>query len=90
VELGAKCVVGVNALAEMPSSVLKPFVLGFRAAFGHHPVLPENVRMVTIAPAAVLGSVTDALKWKQANVNRWIEEGRAAAKNISIPNCFWR
>ena len=90
VDLGAECVVGVNALAEMPSSVLKPFVLGFRAAFGHHPAVPWNVRMVTIAPAAVLGSVSDALRWKRENVDRWIQEGRAAAKNISIPNCFSR
>jgi hypothetical protein len=48
------------------------------------------VDLVTIEPPEPLGSVRDALVWKEENIRRWIEQGREAAKNISIPNCFWR
>jgi hypothetical protein len=34
--------------------------------------------------------VRDALTWKQENVERWIEQGEKAAKNIFLPDCFWR
>ncbi len=94
VELGAAEIIGVQALPEIPSSVLKPFVKGFRRVFGHHPPLPAGVRLVTIEPEGALGSVGDALHWKRENIERWIAsgttQGRDAAKNISIQNCFWR
>ena len=90
VELGATQIIGVHALPEIPSRVMKPFVSGFRRVFGHHPALPRGVELITIEPAETLGSVRDALVWKKENVERWIERGREDAKNISIPNCFWR
>ncbi len=90
VELGAAEILAVHALPEIPSSVLKPFVKGFRRMFGHHPPLPAGVRLITVEPPAPLGSIREALTWKQENVERWIEQGERAAKNISIPNCFWR
>jgi hypothetical protein len=46
--------------------------------------------MVTVEPDGVLGSVRDALAWKKDNVERWLALGEDSAKNISIPNCFWR
>jgi NTE family protein len=90
VDLGATEIIGVQALPEIPSSLLKPFVKGFRGMFGHNPPVPPGVRLVTIEPEATLGSVHDALKWKRENVERWIAEGQKAGKNISIQNCFWR
>jgi hypothetical protein len=48
------------------------------------------VQVVTIEPQGVLGSVREALVWKQENIERWIALGEETAKNISIPNCFWR
>jgi predicted acylesterase/phospholipase RssA len=90
VELGATEIIAVHALPEIPSSVLKPFVKGFRRVFGHHRPLPPGVDLVTVEPPEPLGSVRDALVWKEENIRRWIEQGREAAKNISIPNCFWR
>ena len=89
-ELGATQIVGVHALPEIPSSVLKPFVSGFRTMFGHNPSLPTGVEVVTVEPPSALGSVRDALAWKQENIERWIAQGRDAGKNISLPNCFWR
>jgi NTE family protein len=90
VELGATRIIAVQALPEIPSSVLKPFVKGFRRVFGHHPPLPAGVELVTIEPDVALGSVRDALVWEEENIRRWIEKGREEPKNISIPNCFWR
>ncbi|HVP00148.1 MAG TPA: patatin-like phospholipase family protein [Bryobacteraceae bacterium] len=90
VAMGATEIIAVHALPEIPSVVLKPFVRGFRKAFGYHPPLPKDVELVTIQPEGALGSVRDALAWKQENVERWIALGEEAAKNISIPNCFWR
>jgi predicted acylesterase/phospholipase RssA len=89
VELGATRILAIHALPEIPSSVLKPFVKGFRRVFGHHPSLPAGVDLVTIEPVVPLGSVRDALVWKQENIERWIALGEETAKNISIPNCFW-
>ncbi len=90
VELGATKIIAVHALPEIPSSVLKPFVKGFRRVFGHHPLPPADVRLTIIEPASMLGSVRDALVWKRENIERWIESGEQAAKNISILNCFER
>lgn len=90
VAMGATEIIAVHALPEIPSVVLKPFVQGFRKAFGYHPPLPAGVELLTVQPEGALGSVRDALAWKQANVERWMEMGERATKNISFPNCFWR
>lgn len=89
VELGATEIIGIHAIPQIPSLV-KPFVKGFRIVFGYHPPLPEVVKLVTIAHAHPLGNARDALVWKRANIERWIEQGERDAKNISLPNCFWR
>lgn len=89
VELGATEIVAIHALPEIPSSVLKPFVKGFRRVFGHHPPVPPGIRLLTIEPQGALGSIRDALVWKRENIERWIELGEEGGKNISIPNCFW-
>jgi predicted acylesterase/phospholipase RssA len=94
VELGATRIVALNALPEIPSVLLKPFVQGFRAVFGYHPALPPGVRVVTIVPGRRLGSMMDALRWNQDLAGRWIEQGAAdallAQKNISTLNCLER
>jgi predicted acylesterase/phospholipase RssA len=90
VALGATEIIAVNPLTEIPSRLLKPFVTGFRKAFGFHPPLPPHVRLVTVQASCALGSMRDALVWKQSNVERWIAQGEEAGKNISLPNCFWR
>jgi NTE family protein len=92
VELGATRIVALNALPEIPSAVLKPFVKGFRAVFGYRPALPPGVEVVTLVPGRRLGSMTDALRWNPQNVERWIEQGAAdagsARESISTLNCF--
>jgi NTE family protein len=85
VELGATRILALNALPEIPSVLLKPFVKAFRARFGHHPHLPAGVELTTLVPGRRLGSVYDALHWKQENIARWIEQGAADAAAI-IPS----
>jgi NTE family protein len=75
VELGATEIVGLQALPEIPSALLKPFVRGFRAVFGVHPPLPSGVALKVIEPGRRLGSLTDALRFKRANVEGWLEQG---------------
>jgi NTE family protein len=75
VELGATEIVGLQALPEVPSAVLKPFILGFRAVFGYRPPLPAGVRLTVLVPGQRLGSMRDALCWKKDNIERWLELG---------------
>jgi predicted acylesterase/phospholipase RssA len=90
VELGATEIIALNALPEIPSVLLKPFVRAFRAVFGHHPPLPAGVSLATLAPSRNLGSLTDAVRWNRENVTHWIQQGKEDAKNISIPKCIER
>ena len=75
VELGATEIVALQALPEIPSVLLKPLVLGFRAIFGYHPSLPEGVRLTVLEPSQRLGSLRDALRWKRKNIECWLELG---------------
>lgn len=88
VELGATRIIALNALPEIPSAVLKPFVKAFRAVFGYNPALPPGVEVITLVPSRRLGSVGDALRWKPDNIERWLLQGEADAENISTLHCF--
>jgi NTE family protein len=90
VELGATHVVALHALPEIPSRWLKPLAAGFRKVAGHHPPLPEGVELLMLQPAGALGSVSDSLRWRRGNIERWLDLGYRAAKNISISNCIAR
>lgn len=81
VELGATDILALQALPEMPSALLKPFVRGFRAVFGVHPPLERSVRLRLLEPGAPLGSLRDAIQYKRSNVERWLEQGYRDAKN---------
>jgi predicted acylesterase/phospholipase RssA len=82
VELGATRILALNALPEIPSVLLRPFVKAFRACFGHHPPLPPGIELHTLTPRRPLGSLHDALYWKHENIARWIEQGAADAAKI--------
>jgi len=88
VELGATQILALQALPEIPSVLLKPFVFGFRGIFGVRPPLPAGVQLTVLEPGMRLGSLRDALRWKRDNVERWLEQGCQDAKNISIVNCL--
>jgi NTE family protein len=75
VDLGATEIVALQALPEIPSALLKPFVRAFRAIFGVHPPLPPGVTLTVIEPGRPLGSLSDAIHFKRANVEGWLEQG---------------
>jgi len=80
VELGATRIVALHALPEIPGSLIKPFVKGFRATVGHNPPVPDGVELTVFKTNGSLGSIHDALHWKEENIGRWIEIGEAAVK----------
>jgi hypothetical protein len=83
-ELGATRIVALNALPEIPSALLKPLVKGFRGCFGHRPPVPSAVNLTILAPSRSLGSLRDAFRWKQSNIERWLEQGAADAADLGI------
>jgi NTE family protein len=83
-ELGATEIVGLNALPRVPSLLMRPFVMSFRALFGYHPPLPAGVRATVIKPPRDLGSISDALRWKEGNARRWFAQGFQDASTHSI------
>jgi predicted acylesterase/phospholipase RssA len=82
VELGATRILALNALPEFPSALLRPFAKAFRAIFGHHPPLPPGVELNTLTPRRPLGSLHDALYWKEEHIARWIEQGAGDAEDF--------
>ncbi len=83
VELGATEILALQALPEIPSAMLKPFVLGFRAVFGFHPPVPAGVRVRVLEPGRRLGSLRNALRWRRENIERWLEQGYRDAELLN-------
>jgi predicted acylesterase/phospholipase RssA len=90
VELGATHIVALHALPQIPSTLLRPFVTGFRRVAGHHPPLPPDIELTLISTGDAIGSMRDALRWKRENIERWLQMGYSAAQNISLPKCYRR
>jgi NTE family protein len=92
VDLGATHIIALQALPNVPSPLLEPFVRGFRFLAGHHPPLPSGVEVRLIEPGRRLGSMRDAMRWKRDNIERWLEQGYedGLAEDISIANCLER
>ena len=84
VEMGATSAVVINALPLMPSRFLRATVGTFRALAAPKTRFP-NLEVIEIRPSGPLGSVRDALYWKEENVRRWIAQGeRDAAASQSL------
>jgi predicted acylesterase/phospholipase RssA len=86
VELGATKVVVLNALPVMPSLVVRTAVRAFRAVAPRAPRLPD-VERIEIRPAGALGTVHEAMNWKEANIRRWIRQGEEDAAAVSLVAC---
>ena len=85
VQLGATSAVVINALPAMPSRVLGAVVKAFRAVAAPKAKFP-NLEVVEIRPPGPLGTVREALFWKEENARRWIAQGeRDAAAIQSLP-----
>jgi NTE family protein len=83
VDLGATQILALQALPEIPSLLLKPFVQGFRAVFGVQPPLPAGVELTVLEPSRRLGSLRDAIRWKRENIQGWLDLGYADAASLN-------
>lgn len=89
-ELGATRIIALQALPRIPAPWLAYGARGFQRVCGHHPPLREGVELIVLQTEGALGSLMDSLRWKRENIERWMDLGFDAAKNISIPDCFDR
>jgi len=74
-ELGAKHILGLQALPQPPSWWLGHGVRAFRAIAGHNPAVPPGIDVHEIHPGTRLGSVRDTIQWKRSNIERWLDQG---------------
>jgi NTE family protein len=82
-EMGATSAVVINALAFMPSLLLRATVGAFRAVAAPKMQFP-NLEVTTIRPRDVLGTVHDALFWNEDNARRWIAQGERDAAGVNV------
>jgi NTE family protein len=91
-ELGATRVLAINVLPQAPGFIAKTFSRAARRISRFRPVVPSSVEVITVAPAAPLGSPGEMLYWTRANAQKWIAQGESDALRLkhSIANCFER
>ena len=82
-EMGAARAVVVNALPLLPSRALRAAVRALRSLSPRVPD-PGELDVVTIAPAAPLGSLTESVRWDRDAVLRWIERGAEDARRAMM------
>ena len=82
-EMGAARVLVVNALPCVPSRALRAAVRALRSVSPRVPD-PGELDVVTIAPPASLGSLTESVRWDGDAVLRWIERGGEDARRAMM------
>ena len=89
-ELGATEALVIDVLPEPPGLVAKTFVRTMKMLSPFRPEAPASLTVVRIAPARLLGKPLEAIYWKRAKVEQWIQEGErdAGAMKHSVRNCF--
>jgi len=87
-ELGAKRIIGLQALPQPPSWWLGQGVRAFRAVAGHTPAVPPGIEVSEIRPGKRLGSVRDTIQWKRSNIERWLEQGAEDAASAVSQKTF--
>ena len=87
-ELGAKHIIGLQALPQPPSWWLGHGVRAFRAVAGHNPAVPPGTEVFEIRPQKRLGSVRDTIQWKRSNIERWLEQGAEDAAQALTEKTF--
>jgi predicted acylesterase/phospholipase RssA len=77
--MGATCIVAINSLTRMPVAIRAAVSLARTASPWRPPALP-GVPAVILSPRGRLGSAFDAIRWNRANIDRWMDQGRADAE----------
>ncbi len=74
-EMGATHVVAINVLPQPLSKTVRAFVRAIRV-FARRPApLPEDVKVLSIAPRNALGHLRDSVFWRPRAVREWIDQG---------------
>jgi len=89
-ELGASKVLAINLLPEAPGFIAKTVSGAARRISPFRAEVPSSLEVITVVPAALLGSPGDMLYWNRANAEKWIAQGEADALQLkhSVANCF--
>jgi len=88
-ELGAKHILGLQALPQPISWWLGQAARAFRAIAGHNPPVPPSVAVEEIHPGRSLGSLRDTVHWKRENIERWLEQGAEDAQRAVNQKTFF-
>ncbi len=80
-DLGATRIIAVDCLPDMAPRPVR-LVLSALRRFRHKTVIPPGLELTLIEPTAFMGTPQDAVFWKEANVRRWIDLGRADAARL--------
>ncbi len=91
-ELGASNALVIDVLPEAPGLIAKVFVGAMRKFSPFRAVVPSELKVVRVAPPALLGSPLEAIYWKRERALEWIRAGERDAAQIkhSILTCFER
>ena len=82
-QMGATSAVVINALEFLPNVMLQAGVSAFRAVMAPK-VDFSKIAVTLIRPSSPLGTVHDALFWKEENARRWIELGERDAAGVGV------
>lgn len=78
--LGATEVEALQVLGRFPSALLGPVVTGFRWLFAGGEKVPAGMRVRVREPGEKLGGLRKTLWGTQADIERWIAQGRGDAQ----------
>jgi len=83
VEMGATTIIAVDSLPDVTPWWVQAgsqVLLKLRPA----PPMPSRVSVTTISPSETLGNAHDAVVWKQANIERWVNLGMRDAERVLL------
>ena len=87
-DLGAKHILGLQALPQSPSWWSRQIIAAFRGIAGHNPPVPPGIDVREIRPGRRLGSVRDTVKWKRSNIEHWLDQGAEDALRVVTEKTF--
>ena len=79
--MGATRAIAINALPLLPSRVVRAAVRSVRW-FSRTAPVRGTLEVITIAPAAPLGTLVESVRWNRGKIQRWIEQGAEDARRV--------
>ena len=80
--MGAKRAVALNALHPVPKPIRGIYRM-LRVFAQGDPAEADGLEVIETGPPARLGRPEDIARWKRENVERWIDSGREAGRNLA-------